>query len=218
MVRTVKAPEERRAEIIEAARLLFLQKGYESTTMQNVMKALGIAKGTIYHYYNSKEELLDAVLEQMIETERQRIQTIFDAFAGGSINRMKMLIAAISSESHDQAFIDSLHKPANAGMHIRLHAATVLMLAPFFAELCVLGTKEGEMTVTHPLETAEFILAATTFLTDLGIYPWTSERLARRIMAMPDLIERQLGAPPGSFAFLRSPLEDGVKNNEKSNH
>ena len=210
MVRVVKAPEERRAEIVEAARLLFLHKGYEATTMRDVMKALGIAKGTIYHYFTAKEELLDAVIAQMIDSEEQRLRQVFAGLSGGALERFRQFIAAISVESHDQAFIDSLHKPANAGMHIRLHGATVSMLAPYFAELCRLGGEEGVMHRNHPLETAEFILSATTFLTDIGIYPWSEERLRQRIAAMPDLIERQLGAPPGSFAFLRAPLAEGL--------
>ena len=210
MARVVKAPEQRRAEIVEAARLLFLHKGYEATTMRDVMKALAIAKGTIYHYFTAKEELLDAVIEQMIDSERLRLDQVFAGLSGGALARFQQLIAAISGESHDQNFLDSLHKPANAGMHIRLHAATVTMLAPYFAELCRLGCQEGVMRVDHPLETAEFILAATTFLTDIGIYPWSSERLRQRILAMPDLIERQLAAPPGSFAFLLAPLADSL--------
>lgn len=210
MVRVVKAPEERRSDIVEAACSLFLQKGYEAATMRDVMKALGIAKGTIYHYYRSKEELLEAVLQQLIENERQRVQKVFTELQGDALSRFRQLIIAISMENHDQAFIDGLHTPANAGMHVRLHAATVTMLAPFFAELCRLGTQEGVMQTEHPLETAEFILAATTFLTDIGISPWSPERLEKRIMAMPDLIERQLGAPPGSFAFLRAPLSEGL--------
>ena len=57
MVRTVKKPEERRQEIILAAAELFRSKGYEKTTMQNVMDAVGIAKGTIYHYFKSSFDL-----------------------------------------------------------------------------------------------------------------------------------------------------------------
>ena len=62
MVRIVKLPEQRRREIVEAAGQVFLQKGYESTTMQDVMQRLGIAKGTIYHYFSSKNDMLGAVL------------------------------------------------------------------------------------------------------------------------------------------------------------
>ncbi len=211
MVRVVKPPEERRGEIVSAACQLFLHKGYEQTTMGDVMRLLAIAKGTIYHYYRSKEELLDAVIEQLISLERQRLEEVFATLEGGTLARFRRFIVAVSTDSHDPAFLDSLHKPANAGMHIRLHAATMTMLAPFFAELCAQGTREGVLQVSHPLETAEFILAATTFLTDIGIYPWSEERLRLRIAAMPELIERQLGAPAGSFAFLREPLANGLE-------
>ncbi len=63
MARIVKKAEERREEIIAAAREIFQLKGYESTTMHAVMKKLNIAKGTIYHYFASKEALLEAVVE-----------------------------------------------------------------------------------------------------------------------------------------------------------
>ncbi len=58
MVRTVKDPEVRKTEIIKSARRFFQTRDYDKTTMQDVMVELGIAKGTIYYYFKSKEELL----------------------------------------------------------------------------------------------------------------------------------------------------------------
>lgn len=63
-----KKTEERRGEIVAATCQLFLSKGYDSTTMREVMRHLGIAKGTIYHYCASKEELLEAVIESLVES------------------------------------------------------------------------------------------------------------------------------------------------------
>lgn len=54
MVRTVKDPETRRQEIVATASQLFQSKSYKHTSMNDVMDALGIAKGTIYHYFKSK--------------------------------------------------------------------------------------------------------------------------------------------------------------------
>ena len=67
MVRTVKKPEERRLEIILAARHLFATKEYTNTTMRDVMDKLDIAKGTIYYYFRSKEEWLEAVIEYLVD-------------------------------------------------------------------------------------------------------------------------------------------------------
>lgn len=214
MVRIVKDPEQRRMEIIETACEVFLQKGYESTTMNDVMRRLDIAKGTIYHYFRSKEELLDAVLLYITDREQRRIQQVFDTLRGKAMERLQALIFSISHENHDTELLENLHKPANAGMHIRLHARTLLMLTPFFAEVLERGRQEGVFRFDDPLASAEFIFAATTFLTDMGFYPWTPDQLERRIKAMPGLIERQLGAAPGSFDFLRANLRESLQSGQ----
>ena len=72
MKRTIKKPDERRKEIIQAARELFQAKEYEKTTMKEIMVKLNIAKGTIYHYFSSKEELLEAVVEDLVDEELKR--------------------------------------------------------------------------------------------------------------------------------------------------
>jgi AcrR family transcriptional regulator len=191
-----------------------LQKGYESTTMSDVMRLLDIAKGTIYHYFRSKEEFLDAVLLYITDGEHRRIQQIFDTLQGNALERLQALIFSINHENHDTELLENLHKPANAGMHIRLHARTLLMLTPFFAELFEKGRQEGVFHLDDPLACAEFIFAATSFLTDMGFYPWTRDQLKRRIKAMPNLIERQLGAAPGSFDFLRANLQEGLQQGQ----
>ena len=63
MARVVKNAEDRRDEIIKAARELFETKDYDKSTMQDIMGKLNIAKGTIYHYFKSKQALLEAVVE-----------------------------------------------------------------------------------------------------------------------------------------------------------
>ena len=62
-----KPTEERRSEIVEAARTLFLSKGYEATSTVDIMKAVGIAKGTLYYHFSSKEEILDALLSDITD-------------------------------------------------------------------------------------------------------------------------------------------------------
>ena len=212
MVRIVKLPEQRRREIVEAAGQVFLQKGYESTTMQDVMQRLGIAKGTIYHYFSSKEELLDAVLENTTRSFQLHMQEVFSSLQGNALERLQVFLFNIAHHTDDHdGFVENLHKPANAGMHIRLQAKGLLMLAPFIAELLTKGKEEGIFSTNHPLECAEFILAAATFLTDVGIYPWNESQMERRIRALPALIEQQTGAPEGSFAFLLSRLPKDPK-------
>ena len=56
-----KYPEQTVEKILEVSLKLFSEKGYEKTTMQDIVNALGMSKGAIYHHFKSKEELVDAV-------------------------------------------------------------------------------------------------------------------------------------------------------------
>lgn len=202
MPRTVKKPEERRQEIITAARELFMTKEYKDTSMRDVMEMLGIAKGTIYHYFTSKEHLLEAVVEDIIEEDIERRQALMEEVSGTALEKMRILLTSSSmSEGHDN-ILNHLHDPGNVGMHTRLLAVAVQRQALLYADLIQQGCDEGIFATPYPLECAEFLLAGVQFLTDMGIFPWTEETLMRRAMAIPALIEAQLKAPPGSFDFM----------------
>jgi AcrR family transcriptional regulator len=202
MVRTVKKPEERRQEIIVAAAELFRTKDYEKTTMQNVMDAVGIAKGTIYHYFKSKEDLLEAVIEQSVVEYLAGMQATLDESTGNALDKMRLLIGAGQVEDEESEIIEHLHRPGNVGMHTRQLIVTITGLAPLYAKVIQQGCDEGVFQTEYPLESAELILTGIQFLTDLGIHPWQPEDLMRRVLAFPALLEAQLRAPKGSFDFL----------------
>jgi len=203
MVRVVKKALVRKAEIVAAARQLFQEKGYENAAIQDVMAQLGIAKGTIYHYFQSKEALFEAVIEAIVSEEIERLDLLLQGFNGDALGKIRRLVQAGQAATYTQgALLDRLHQPANQGVHTRIVAVSVARQAPLFEALIRQGIAEGLFKTEHPLECAEFILAAVQFLTDPGIYPWTKEELTRRGQALPNLIEAQLQAPSGSFQFL----------------
>lgn len=202
MIRTVKKPDERRADIIEAAQHLFMTQEYEKTTMQDVMTELGIAKGTIYHYFPSKEALLEAVVENIIDTTLERMQTRVQETQGDALKKLQVLIEAGNVASAHSNILEGLNRPGNEAMHTRLLAATIIKQAPLYAEVIKQGCDEGIFQTCYPLECAEFILSAVQFLTDRGIYPWHTKDLMRRAQAFPSLLEQQLKSPAGSFQFL----------------
>lgn len=189
---------DRKSHIIQTACELFLAKGYASTTMQDIMKLLDIAKGTIYHYFESKEAILEAVLDEMVGAMMEKMQKAHGQ--GNALEKMRALIEA--SNVAGEELIQQLHRPGNEMLHTRLLAKVVLKQAPIYAELIQQGCKEGIFNTVAPLEYAEWLLAGIQFLVDVGIYPWDPKDLERRIEAFPKLIEQQLQAPSGSFDFL----------------
>lgn len=201
MTRIVKKPQERRSEIIQSARRLFQTQEYDKTSMQEIMDELKIAKGTIYHYFASKEALLEAVIEDIVRENSQTMQKELAA-PGNALEKMKRLVKAGRIDKDYPHIMQTLHNPANQAMHTRLLASLITKQAPLYAELISQGGLEGLFTTDHPLDCAEFILSAVQFLTDTGIYPWSQQDLERRRKTLPKLIEQLLQATPGSFDFL----------------
>lgn len=200
MIRIVKKPEVRRAEIIQAASFLFLTKDYNKTTMQDCMDHLGIAKGTIYHYFKSKEELLEAVVEDLIDRQLEKMDLLMKSAKGNALEKMETLING--SKINAPSILDKLHEKGNEAIHTRLLVAALMKMAPLYAELIEQGRKEGLFQTETPLECAEMILTSVQFLTDQGIHPWKEEDLLRRTRSFPCLIEQLLKAPKGSFQFM----------------
>jgi len=64
-MRTIKEPEIRKGEILDAAEKLFAAKGYEASTINDILDAVQIAKGTFYYHFKSKEDVLDALIERV---------------------------------------------------------------------------------------------------------------------------------------------------------
>jgi len=195
-------PINRRSEILKVARNLFLTKDYDKTTIVDIMEALEIAKGTIYHYFKSKEALFEAVIEDIVEENIKHMKALVENAPKNALEKIQLLVKAGNISQENEKIIEQLHKPANDALHSRLLAATLMKQAPLYTEIIQQGCDEGIFKIEAPLECAEFILSAIQFLTDMGIYPWTEEDLKRRMQAFPILIERLLQAPPGSFQFL----------------
>ena len=201
MARITKKPEERRQEIVSACRDLFLKQGYENTTIQDVMGKLQIAKGTTYHYFKSKEELLGAVVEDLGSDYIRAVEEKLRGCPGNAMEKMVRLISSgrLTSSSN---LLEAIHRAGNGELHARLLGTTVNRLAPLYAGVIEQGCREGIFQVEHPLECAEILLAGIQFVTDVGCYPWSQEELERRMRAIPRVIEAQLQAARGSFAFL----------------
>ncbi len=203
MVRIVKKPAVRRQEIVAAARQLFLENGYENTSVQDVLTHLGIAKGTLYHYFQSKEELLEAVIQIAVAEAVEQLQRSIQTLPGSALEKIRLLAGTgyVNVENGEE-FLKHLHQPGNMGMHTRILATSLLQQAPLFADLIRQGCAEGIFQTEHPLECAEFILAAIQLLTDPGVHSWTPAEMACGRQALPSIIEAQLKAPAGSFQIL----------------
>lgn len=204
MARTVKPPDIRRSEILAAASELFQTQGYNQTPVEAIIQKAGIAKGTFYYYFRSKADILAAIVQEVVLQMVEHSRSIVSDPHLSALEKFRLML----SEQHQvvdnagPAVMENLHLPENRELHERSNVETILSLGPIMAEIVEQGNREGIFQVENPLETIQFLLAGSQFMFDASLFKWTPEELAARTRAMQAIVERSLGAEPGSFAFL----------------
>ena len=199
-MRTVKEPEERKKEILDAAEKLFAERGYEAATVNDILDAVKIAKGTFYYYFKSKEDVLDALIEKRISEGVAKAEEI----AASSFSPVQKLLAIMMAQKPQnqiqEDFTAVLHEKDNAKMHQKSLTQYILRLSPCLGKVVTEGIEAGIFSTPFPNESAEIILSAGLVLFDDDYFQWTKEEAAARTAAFLTVMERTVGAKAGSFS------------------
>lgn len=203
-----KEAEERRNEILDKAMMLFVTKGYEKTTINNILQEVGIAKGTFYYYFKSKEEVLDAIIMRVVDEGVRRAELVAD---DPNLSVYEKAFAIIMAQKHEEGpqedLLEELHEAENAQMHQKSLVQMILKLTPIMTKVIEQGINEGLFQTDYPKEAVEFILTAPSFLFDRGLFQWTEEEFKVKVEAFVDMIERILGAKKGSFDYMKAAIK-----------
>ena len=177
-----KEAEERKKEILDVAEELFTAKGYESTSTTDILERVGIARGTLYYHFKSKEEILDALIERIIQGMVNNIRLALS----DKSTALQKLISFVGAMKVDSAIgkeiTDYAHKPQNALMHQKIQNSLLEVLTPIAAEIIKEGIKEGIVSTDYPEEAAEILCAAAQEL-DLELVKASQKYLADKYQA-----------------------------------
>lgn len=203
MARITKAPEERRLEIIETAERLFREVGFSKCSVEMIIREIGVAKGTFYYYFKSKEEILTAITDRTLDMIVAQAEEVADAAGLSALAKMQALLSdSRVSDVETDEITEMLHMPENRELHEVTNVQSVLRLSPVLARIVVQGNEEGVFSTRYPLETVQLLLTGTQFLLDGGLFDFSDEEQRNRRQAAQEIIERSLGAAPGSFNFM----------------
>ncbi|WP_232696474.1 TetR/AcrR family transcriptional regulator [Brevibacillus daliensis] len=223
-MRISKEPEERRNEILDTAEMLFFTKGYSKTTVNDMLQAIGIAKGTFYYYFKSKEEVMDAVVMRFIDAGVAAAKKIAVSKELTVHEKLFQMIMAQKPDTDRKGqLIEQFHQPDNAEIHQKSLAQTILKLTPVLTEVIEQGIEEKLFQTPYPKESMEFLLIASQFLFDEGIFEWQPEEITQKIQAFIYNMEIMLGAEKGSFTYVAKlfeqlPMAEGeIERMEKEN-
>lgn len=159
-----KKSSDRKMEIVQAARGLFYTQGYESVSVQQIIDAVGIAKGTFYHYFSSKEDLLDAMVDFMLDAMMPMLQAIKENPDLPATEKLKEVFASAKSwkqENVDMVFLmmKQLYREENILMRTKMNRKSLALIIPLFGDIIREGNKSREFSCEYPEESAEFIMA-----------------------------------------------------------
>ncbi|WP_064697409.1 TetR/AcrR family transcriptional regulator [Rhizobium aegyptiacum] len=153
---------EKRQEILGAAKRTFLRSGLRGASISAICSEAGISPGHLYHYFDSKEAILEAITEAYLANARERFSRMVEASGVISTIVVEVENTVQLSSSGEQTFFFELIAEANRNPRISeiVRKNTRLMRA-LFAEFIRMGQERGEVEATLDPETTAFVIVNT---------------------------------------------------------
>lgn len=213
MARTVDpaAHAARREEFLDVAQRLIQSKGYEQMSVQDVLAAVGSSKGAFYHYFDSKQALLEALIERTADQlaahlaheddpgpALERLRRFFGALAGWKTGRQDLLVALLEVWYSDD----------NAVVRQKMRPRLAERIVPLLTEIVRAGIGEGAFDAVLPEQTSRVLISLINELNDaigavLIARPDDGvERLQALVAAYTQALERVLALQPGSITLV----------------
>ena len=213
MARTNKDFESRKEHLIQLALERFIEKGYEGTTIMDLQKSFGLTKGGMYHYFSSKEEILDAVIEYGIA---QEIKTLVKELE--QIPLEKKLTYFMFSNTTNTFTKNLFRYSRNNNSSIvayRLREKTTKTLIPIVKSIVNLYIETGYYKSEYADEMSEFSIILAQALTEEGMLPEADYlHKEKRIDALLDMWTKCMEPPKEHISELKKNLYKTISSEE----
>ena len=192
----MKKGEKRKQELLEIAYRMFISRGYENTSIDDIIDEAGIAKGTYYYYFESKEQTLEAVIEMMIENETAAAASIVDSDIP-VLQKIVGIIGSIRPAPEEQPIEGALMRPENIIMHQKIKRRLVEKVVPVLSRVVEEGVEQGIFSCDNIPERVRMMLVISNEIFDEAGFT------ERDIDVFIDITEKLLGAQKHSMDFIR---------------
>lgn len=198
-MRVVKEAQERKNEILDAAEQLFGTKGFDQTSTGDILELVGIARGTLYYHFRSKEEILDAMIARMTDRLLALASKIAKDKSIPVLERLSKTIMSLNVESGvGEEVMRQVHRPQNALLHQKLQERLLSGVVPLVTLMIEDGIEQGIFATDYPKEAAEMIMQYSYWAFD-DLLEQTEQLRKQRIEGFIYHTERVFGAKPGSL-------------------
>ena len=189
-----KYPEETEEKILTAARNLFLEKGYEKTTIQDIVNQLGgLTKGAVYHHFKSKEEIMDAVTEKMF-WDNDPFEKVRGREDLTGLEKMKEVIRLTQEPDWSSLARQSMPILKNPKLLAKCIEDNQRIATPRWLALIEEGMADGSIRTEYPREAAELLTLLDTVWMAPTIFPATREEVLHKFRCVGEIFAN-LGVP-----------------------
>ena len=199
-MREMKSPEVRKAEIMQASKKLFYEKGYLKTTTQDIINELKISRGLLYYHFDSKEDILYYIVEEHTKPLLLKFSSIANNKSLKAKEKVKVfidstIISESTAEKEDYAVHDALQLPGNTFMMDKINHKLSYHMSKCFSEIIKEGNEEGIFDVEYPEEVSAYLMTAYTFvISDKNFHNNELEKATNYLNAFKLLITQTLNS------------------------
>ena len=140
--------EKRKQDLIRIAYRMFITKGYEHTSVDEIIAEAGIAKGTYYYYFESKEQMLEDVIGMMLQAEAEKAEAVLRSDLSVP-EKIVGIIASVHPAQEEQTIEDALHQPENVLMHNKARERMFDLIVPILSRAAEEGVEKGLFYCDH---------------------------------------------------------------------
>ena len=211
----MKKGDIKRTQILDAAEKLFFEKGYDRTSVQDILDALQLSKGGFYHYFDAKDSVLRAVSERRVQSRFDRLSADLYGARRNPVDRLNLLLSMANLfETEDAPFAAMLMKlcyiDKDAAMIAHRRRVLVERLLPFMNDVIGEGIADGSFHTRHPMETGRLLLLMACdvddevccLLADNPDNPDAMLRMLEMLNTWREAVERLVSAPYGSIMLF----------------
>ncbi|MCR4963322.1 MAG: TetR/AcrR family transcriptional regulator [Firmicutes bacterium] len=191
----MKKGEKRKDALLQIARRKFMEKGYAHTSVDEIIAEARIAKGTYYHYFQSKEQMLEEVIERMLEEGSAKAARVL-ASDISLPEKITGVMLAYRPSGKELTIQDALHRPENILLHDKMNRKLMEKMIPLLSQVAEEGRKAGLFHCDNIPERIRAILLLSSGLFD------EKDFTARDVDVFIDMVEKTLGAAPGTMRFV----------------
>ena len=192
----MKKGERRKQELLKIAYEMFISRGYDNTSVDELIEQAGIAKGTYYYYFSSKEQMLEEVIDMMLEEQVEHAKAILETDIPVP-QKIVGIVASIRPRKEESPIDEALHSPENILMHDKLKGKITESVSPLLIEVTQDGIQEGLFDCDNVPERIKIIMIIVNELfNDTTFTPGDIE-------VFIDVLEKILGAGKGTMGFVR---------------